>query len=270
MKLIQLARNRGNYAARNAGFAKANGDWITNLDADDWYMLDRLERMLAAVAEQPADIVADNLAFIAEGSAQPWQTLLPSTGDPDFRMTPESYLIGDMRGGQKSLGLFQPMIRRHFLETNGLKYRPDVRTGGDSEFLLRCLAKTPDMLVLREPGYFYVVRPDSVSRSRSAEQLKQLKPHIDDLVAHYAHKPSMQVLLHQYSRRLHKYIRVKSVVDPARRADWAKAFVALHSDLGILPTFAGYTLYWIWIKLRRWVICYRCLGMFLTTQILGL
>ena len=109
VKLIRMAENGGNYAARNAGLAEARGDWIALLDADDWYTPDRLERLLAAVSEHSADIVADNLAFIAEGATRPWQTLMPLKGESIFRMTPESYLIRDMRGGEKSFGLFQPM-----------------------------------------------------------------------------------------------------------------------------------------------------------------
>lgn len=251
LRLIRLARNGGHCAARNVGIAEAKGEWIANLDADDWYAPDRLERMLAAEAEQPAEIVADNLAFIAEGATQPWQTLLPETGAPAFRMSPEAYLIGDMRNGEKSLGLFHPIIRRRLLEAHGLRYRPDIRTGGDSEFLLRCLARTPDMLVLREPSYLYVVRPDSVSRRRNVEQLRQIKPHIDELVQHFGHNPAMQDLLRERSRRLETYIRVKTVSDPLRQAHWTEAFTALRRDLAVLPSFAIFTLVWLWNGLRR-------------------
>ena len=251
LRLISLERNVGHCAARNFGIAEAKGEWIGNLDADDWYTPDRLERLLAAVAVEPADIVADNLAFLADGATQPWQTLLPETGAPVFRMTPEIYLTGDMRGGEKSFGLFHPIIRRCFLEANRLRYRGDLRTGCDSEFLLRCLANTPNMLVLRAPSYIYVVRPDSVSRSRTADQLKQLHRSIEEVIGHFAQNPTMQDLLREHSQRLKSYARVKTIVEPARRGSWTGAIAALHRDLGILPAFTSHMLYWFWIKLRR-------------------
>lgn len=251
LKLVRAERNLGHCAARNLGIGQAKGEWIANLDSDDWYVPDRLERLLAAESESPAEIISDNLAFIAEGATEPWQTLIPTSGAQTFRMTPETFLEGDMRGGEKSLGLFHPMIRRRFLEAHGLQYRSDVRTGCDSEFLLRCLAKTEDMLVVRQPYYFYLVRPDSVSRTRKADQLRKLKPHFDELVRHYEHKPAMQSLLRERSRRLETYIRVKTIVDPLRGAEWRRAFSALGRDLGILPALTRYLVYWIWIRLRK-------------------
>ena len=45
--------NRGAAAARNTGVEAASGEWVALLDADDWWLPHKTERMLGALADQP-------------------------------------------------------------------------------------------------------------------------------------------------------------------------------------------------------------------------
>lgn len=49
--------NTGAGAARNAGIARATGEWITFCDADDWIEPDAIEKMVAAAQREDADCV---------------------------------------------------------------------------------------------------------------------------------------------------------------------------------------------------------------------
>ncbi|MDV7400656.1 glycosyltransferase family A protein, partial [Arthrospira platensis SPKY1] len=45
--------NQGPYPARNHGLAHAAGEYVAFLDADDWWNLDCLEKLHAALASHP-------------------------------------------------------------------------------------------------------------------------------------------------------------------------------------------------------------------------
>jgi glycosyltransferase involved in cell wall biosynthesis len=49
-------RPRGNPAARNTAIAVARGSWICQIDSDDLWPPDWLERMAAAISDAPADV----------------------------------------------------------------------------------------------------------------------------------------------------------------------------------------------------------------------
>lgn len=56
IQLIQQA-NAGEPSARNTGIRAAKGDWVAQLDTDDWWEHDKLELQLKAAAEQGPDCV---------------------------------------------------------------------------------------------------------------------------------------------------------------------------------------------------------------------
>ncbi|SEG37281.1 Glycosyltransferase involved in cell wall bisynthesis [Bryocella elongata] len=54
VRLIRLPKNVGVASSRNIGIAAAKGDWISFLDADDWYLPRKLELQLAAAKTEPS------------------------------------------------------------------------------------------------------------------------------------------------------------------------------------------------------------------------
>ncbi len=161
LRLVALTENGGPGRARNAGLARARGEWIAVLDADDAFAPDRLTRLLALARVERADLVADNLRLLHEDRAE---TLLAPEGDP-LTLDALAFIAGNRgrRGqGRNLYGFLKPLIRRSFLEQHGLRY-PEIRLAEDYFLALECLIHGARFVVGREALYDYRVRGDSLT-----------------------------------------------------------------------------------------------------------
>ena len=180
LTLIEHAENTGAGFGLNQALQRAQGEWFAFLDGDDWYVPDRLERLLGYAERFDVDVIADNILFkdqVAgpDGCAKEFRsagTLFTRAMEKTLprMLSAEEFVLGNKPGPRNPcMGLVKPIFRRSFLEQNGLRFYEDELFNGDTCFYLRCLAAGARMLIVPEIGYNY--RRHSAGITRSAERL---------------------------------------------------------------------------------------------------
>jgi succinoglycan biosynthesis protein ExoO len=155
--LVELDENSGPSAARNAGFERANGRWIAILDADDYFLPDRLERLVQHAENRALDFVADSLSVAYD----PDEPAPPSANDADAVPRPWNFyehFDNDYPGIEVPYGLLKPVFCREFLERVGKRYDEGYRNGEDFYFYAELFLAGGRAEILPYRGYVYLSR----------------------------------------------------------------------------------------------------------------
>jgi succinoglycan biosynthesis protein ExoU len=178
-KVISQQMNAGPAAARNVAINATTAPWIAILDADDYLLPGRMGGLLQRADH--ADFVADVLLRDRGDGTPPaaaWDLGPGGARAVDF----EALVNGNLSlpGKTLELGFLKPLIRRSFLDDNGLRYR-DMRLGEDYELYARALALGARFLIAPAAGYVSVERAGSLSKSHTAEDLRRLRDCDDEI-----------------------------------------------------------------------------------------
>lgn len=228
--IITCTANGGPAAARNRALEVAKGDFVAVLDADDFLMPGRFARLLAV---PDADMMADNILFIAEsaspGDLPPVPTIRPAVIDIDLAGFVRAN--HSVRGSNRQeWGFLKPVMRRAFLQDNKLRYDDALRLGEDYDLYVRMLHKGARFRVSTQVGYAARWRSDSLSSRHSTADLKALhdaaRVHLtfEDLdgaahaaLAHHAGELHRRFLLRDFLDRRARLGRAGALVSASRR-----------------------------------------------------
>ena len=189
VEVLQQPVNKGPSAARNRAIARAHGEWIAILDADDLFLPDRFAQMDFT---SDADLIADNIWFVNETDVDRNGKLLappPATLNGAPKLVRElgltDFVIGNIARRDRirgELGFLKPVMRRAMLGDLKLEYAPDCRLGED--FLLYCEAMIGGARFRLEPspGYAAVRRDNSLSGQHGATELLALSTAVERLL----------------------------------------------------------------------------------------
>lgn len=164
VRVLRNERNEGVAVSRNRALDVARGEWIALLDADDAWLPERLEQMLATAGN--ADIVSDDVYFVRSsliGLGRPglW-SFLQLHG---FIVT-GSRTLSILDFVRYDLGLLQPIIRRSFLRRHRLAYKPTLSFAEDNYLYFEALASGARWLQLPQGYYLYYKHGGSAATNR--------------------------------------------------------------------------------------------------------
>lgn len=168
--------NSGVSAARNAGMAAAQGDWILFLDADDYFSYNACERIWNESLEAPNDIIVfGGEIFPRMGEIDPWYDWTLHPGYARYEEFKPRMLFENPA--------FKPFVwqrayRGDFLRESGVVFDTNLKLGEDMVFLLNLQPHGEHFTVLPDILYHYRIdRKDSAMKVQFGDMEKRLAQH---------------------------------------------------------------------------------------------
>jgi succinoglycan biosynthesis protein ExoO len=243
LKVIVNQQNLGAAAARNRAFRAAQGEWIAVLDSDDWYAPKRLENLVSLANQTNADMIADDVYLIKDGTTSPWSTLIQESGeriDKIFQIDIVYFVETDVYGQPGlHLGLSKPLFKREFLIKNGIEYDEEIRMGQDFWIDMKCLIKGARFFIEPKPYYFYRSRPGSlVYQSQLPRLIQYCKTTTSFMQQDIVKKnPTLMRALSYNLSVYKKNLAYLQVVEPIKQRKWLTAFTEIRKYPGFFYDF---------------------------------
>ncbi|PSC03108.1 glycosyl transferase family A [Alsobacter soli] len=222
LRLHRLDVNRGPSGARNLALAQSACAYVCVLDADDYLLPGRLERLLPFAAE--GVLAADDLIIVPPGAPA---TAAARLAESQARVLETLDLAGFVRGNvaepgqeRRELGYLKPLMSRAFLDKHGLRYREDMRLGEDFALYAGALEKGARLRLVSACGYVAVVHPTSLSHVHGAEDLAAVLRY-DDEVLSAPLDPGAKAAFERHRRQTLRNLSHRRALDARRRGDWA-------------------------------------------------
>ncbi|MEH2174733.1 glycosyltransferase family 2 protein [Nostoc sp.] len=243
LKVIVNQQNVGAAAARNRAFRAAQGEWIAVLDSDDWYAPERLEKLVSLANKTNADMIADDVYLIEDGTTSPWSTLIQESGeriDKIFQIDIVDFVETDVYGKPGlHLGLSKPLFKREFLVKHGIEYDDEIRMGQDFWLDMKCLIKGAKFFIEPKPYYFYRSRPGSLVYQSQLLRLHQYCKATNSFMQQDIVKknPALMRALSYNLSVYKKNLAYLQVVEPIKQGKWLTAFTEFRKYPGFFYDF---------------------------------
>lgn len=152
LKVIELPTNQGSRAARNAGIAAAQSQWVAFLDDDDEWMPQKLELQLEAVrqSQYALPIVSCYLIARSPQGDEIWPRRLPSPSEP---VSEYLFVRNTLFQGEGLIQTSTILTTKELLQK--VPFNNSLKRHDDWDWLLRAVA-------LEEVGLEFVPEPLSI------------------------------------------------------------------------------------------------------------
>jgi len=206
IKLIRHERNLGQGGARNSAVNIARGEYIANVDSDDWLKPDMLERMYAATQEEAVDIVCCGYDRITEagGLIKEWT---PIGGYHDNRK--HQVDMFDLLNP----ALWNKLFRKTLCTEHGIRF-PNYLNYEDLATTPRLVAEADSIQIIEDRLYNYVSRENSVVSTYSPKHMLDCFEALAILHQYLLEKKLMHRYAFEFERTVDKHLtfRINSIL----------------------------------------------------------
>ena len=196
--------NGGLVSARKAGLAQCRGEYIMNVDSDDYIAADLLEKVYGVLKEHPCQAVLYNLVQFFENYASSLKNMLPEGLYKGSNIkTIHSNLITNESGEQVVLYSSCSMCIKKEKYISFQNMVPQgISIGEDLAVTAPLLASCDNVYMLEHDGYFYRCNPTSIMNTFNTKEISQIKlllEHLSHLLdADYEPRLNIYALTHYF------------------------------------------------------------------------
>jgi succinoglycan biosynthesis protein ExoU len=238
LRVLSLEANRGPAFARNHAIAHSSAPLIAILDADDFFLAGRFDRLIDG---DDWDFVADNIVFI-DGRGSVVEPAVPEFESAPRFIDLQGFIEGNIskRGASRGeIGFLKPVMRRSFLDRHELRYKEELRLGEDYDLYARALVNGARYKIVHGCGYGAVVRPDSLSGSHRTLDLKRLYEADQAILAEPGLPKESAAALRRHERHIRGRHELRRFLDiKAEAGIWRAGLYALANPFA-MPAIAG-------------------------------
>ncbi|MCK4834925.1 MAG: glycosyltransferase family 2 protein, partial [Gammaproteobacteria bacterium] len=157
LNVIQLEKNVGVSAARNAGLDEATGEYVIFLDADDYWDSDGLLQQLydRAVYEQ-ADFISFGFCCVDEAGEQ----------TASYVEVPAVIDLQQRDNWQIKYNVWAKLISRELLEAHRIRFVPSLIMGEDALFSIALYCNAKKLVTVDDAAYCYRLNPMGANMSQ--------------------------------------------------------------------------------------------------------
>jgi glycosyltransferase involved in cell wall biosynthesis len=236
--------------ARNHGIAAARGEWITLLDADDWYHPRRLDTLIKLAELKQATVIIDNQFHVYRKAPCYWLTLFEGHDDEIIWLTLDDMFQENRLGRMFNIGQAKPLIKASLFETKEGNYIENLRIGEDYLLLLNLCLRAGRVLAYRCPLYYYRCRRDSLSRIAKTIDFISFRNEVSALVAQVDIDSVSQDKIDAMRADLDSHIQIKNSIDQIRLLQIKQFLLLIMRDASLRRALA----YRMYLKIYRQAI----------------
>lgn len=164
--------NKGNNAARKAGFEACTGEYVTFVDSDDWIGRDLVNQMYQQAAGNHADMVISNVMMIRmEGTKEERRNLIDAGVYTKPREAVRRLFFESSKPGNEDCRygilpfIFAKLYRRELLAQSMGKIDDRMQFDEDRALVWTCLMQDIKVVFADVMEYYYCQRPEGIVRS---------------------------------------------------------------------------------------------------------
>ena len=157
--------NQGVSRARNKGIESATGKYVLFIDPDDYVDANSFAKLLKVAEDKNAQVTFLGFTVLEEDGSIRHHCFNELAGDRIYTGT-EAYYVSRGDGSTDPDRMWAILFETQFLNTNNLRYLPDVPYLEDGEFVARILCLSERCFFYGRSFYQRTTRPGSATNSK--------------------------------------------------------------------------------------------------------